>query len=129
MGTTWLSPTATNAASATRTRTNSCARIFMISSPKRCGSARYRRGARVPVVAAKRTGVERIPFHRELVVAHPWRPTKPILFRPTVLSAVVEIVAAPVDHQQKFLENMAMLTASPLWRDFLRHYIQPACRH
>ena len=41
-----------------------------------------------------------------------------ISFRPTVLSAVVEIVAAAFDHQQKFLENMAMLTASFLWSRF-----------
>ena len=57
------------------------------------------------------------------------RYTNQIPFRPTVLRAVVEIVAAALDHQQKFLEDMAMLTASLPRSDFLRHYIQPACRH
>ena len=57
------------------------------------------------------------------------RHTNQISFRPTVLRAVVEIVAAAFDHQQKFLENVAMLTASLARSDFLRHHIQPARRH
>ncbi len=48
------------------------------------------------------------------------RHTNQIPFGPTVLRAVVEIVTAPFDHQQKFFEDMAMLTASLPGRDFLR---------
>ena len=43
------------------------------------------------------------------------RHTDQITFLPRMLGAVVQIVTAAFDHQQKFLENVAVLTA-PLAR-------------